>query len=261
MKSIPETSLPAGSIPGGSGPPAPPPVAGLPTAMDPEFDAYAENYDQALQRGLKVSGEGKEFFAEGRIRWLAVRLSALGYPAGGIMDFGCGTGTSTPWLMGLPGATKLIGLDVSARSIEVARRVNSDPRARFELLSQHRPVGDLTLAFCNGVFHHIPEPERPGALRYVYDSLRPGGIFAWFENNPWNPGTRWIMSRIPFDREAVTLSPPDARRRMRAAGFSILHTDFLFFFPRPLAWLRGLELALRGIPLGAQYLVLARKPG
>ncbi len=33
--------------------PTPPSPAGLPTMLDPEFDAYAEDYDAALQRGLK----------------------------------------------------------------------------------------------------------------------------------------------------------------------------------------------------------------
>ena len=243
-------------------PPAPPSAtpAGLPTQLDPEFDAFADNYDEALQRGLRVSGEGKEFFADGRIRWLERRLRERGHAAGGIMDFGCGTGTSTPRLLGLPGAARLIGTEVSARSLVVARREHPDPRARFELLGEYRPSGDLDLAFCNGVFHHIPTAERAGALRYVWSSLRPGGLFALFENNPWNPGTRWIMSRIPFDRDAVTLSPPETRQRLQAAGFEVLHTDVLFFFPRPLAWFRGLEPALASLPLGAQYLVLARKP-
>lgn len=243
-------------------PPTPEPgrAGALPSQMDPEFDAFAENYDEALQRGLRVSGEGKEFFADGRIRWLKRRLVERLHAAGAIMDFGCGTGTSTARLLGLPGASRLVGTEVSARSLEVARRENRDPRARFELLDRYTPAADLDLAFCNGVFHHIPLAERAGALEYVFRSLRPGGLFALFENNPWNPGTRWVMSRIPFDRDAITLSPPETRRRLREAGFEVLHTDFLFFFPRPLAWLRGLEPSLAGIPLGAQYLVLARRP-
>ena len=232
----------------------------LPKTLDPEFDAFADNYDEALQRGLRVSGEGKEFFAAGRLRWLQRRLSEHNHAAGGIMDFGCGTGTSTPGLLGLTGARSLVGTEVSDRSLTVARREHRDPRARFELLSDYRPTGTLDLAFCNGVFHHIPMAQRAASLAFIHHSLRPGGLFALYENNPWNPGTRWVMSRIPFDRDAVTLSPPETRSRLRAAGFEIVVTDFLFFFPRPLAWFRGLEPSLRGLPLGAQYLVLARRP-
>jgi hypothetical protein len=67
------------------------------------------------------------------------------------------------------------------------------------------------------------------------------------------------MSRIPFDRGAVTISAPGARHLLRQAGFQIVRTDHLFFFPRILRRLRPLEKRLAFVPLGAQYLVLARK--
>ena len=43
--------------------------------MNQEFDEFAENYDDALNRGLKFTRESKTFFAEGRMRWLARRWS------------------------------------------------------------------------------------------------------------------------------------------------------------------------------------------
>ena len=43
--------------------------------MKSEFDDYATNYDSALNRGLSLSGEPKEYFAHQRVRWLAARLS------------------------------------------------------------------------------------------------------------------------------------------------------------------------------------------
>ena len=41
---------------------------------------------------------------------------------------------------------------------------------------------------------------------------------------------------------------------------SLPRTDFLFVFPRVLGWLRGVEPRLARWPLGAQYLVLGRRP-
>lgn len=130
----------------------------------------------------------------------------------------------------------------------------------FSATRRYQPSGEVDLAFCNGVFHHIPPPERRGAVDYVYQSLRPGGVFAFFENNPWNPGTRLVMRRIPFDRDAKTLTAPESKCLLRARGFELLHTDFLFFFPRLLSWARKAEPSLSSVPLGAQYLVLGRKP-
>ena len=225
-----------------------------------EFDRYAADYDTALARGIAVSGENKDFFAQGRVEWLARRLRSLGAGAGSILDFGCGTGSATPYLLGLSGGASLLGVDVSIDSIDVAGRDFGSARARFLALEGFVPDGTMDLAYCNGVFHHIPRPERAAAVDLVFRSLRPGGLFAFWENNPWNPGTHYVMSRIPFDRDAVLLWPGEARRLLRAGGFEVVGTDFTFVFPRALALLRGLEPVLAPLPLGAQYLVLCRRP-
>jgi SAM-dependent methyltransferase len=118
----------------------------------------------------------------------------------------------------------------------------------------------VDLAFCNGVFHHIPVGDRSEAVRFVFDALRPGGFFAFWENNAWNPATRFIMSRTSFDQDAILVFPHEARKLLREAGFEVLETDYLFIFPAPLAFLRPTERWVSKLPLGGQYLVLARKP-
>lgn len=225
-----------------------------------EFDAYSAEYDAALNQGISVSGEDKNFFCQGRIKWVSRLLPSLGVVARTVMDFGCGTGTATPFLLDLMKAETVIGLDVSAGSLLVARRDHGSDAVRFALFKEYQPAGQVDVIYCNGVFHHIPLAERAASIAYAYQSLRPGGLFALWENNPWNPGTRYVMSRIPFDRDAITLTPPETRRLLRAGGFEVLRTHYLFFFPRLLNWLRWSEPYFRRIPLGAQYLVLARKP-
>ena len=49
-----------------------------PVFHNPEFDAYAADYDAALAQGLAVSGEEKLYFAHGRLAWLAACLQQLG---------------------------------------------------------------------------------------------------------------------------------------------------------------------------------------
>jgi SAM-dependent methyltransferase len=231
-----------------------------PAYRNPEFDQYADDYDAALAQGLSVSGESKDFFAEGRARWLASCLNKLNFGAGDILDFGCGTGSATPYLLQLPGARSVLGVEVSAQSLRVAEKLHGAANVRFRLVSDYKPDQTFSLAFCNGVFHHIPLAERAGAIRYVLDSLRPGGLFALWENNPWNPGTRYVMSRIPFDKDAITLSVLEVKRRLREASFEILGSHFRFIFPRALKVLRPLEELVTRFPFGAQYQVLARKP-
>lgn len=227
---------------------------------NPEFDNYAANYDAALARGLAVSGEDKEFFAKGRVDWLHGCLDRLRVQPGKILDFGCGVGSSTPFLLDIIGTQELTGVDNSKLSLEVARENFKLRPANFLLLDQYQPDQTMDLAFCNGVFHHILPAERPAAINYIYRSLRGGGLFAFWENNPWNVGTRYVMSRIPFDRDAILLSHLEAQRELKKAGFEILRVDFLFIFPRALHHFRRAERQLSKWPLGAQYQVLCQKP-
>lgn len=224
------------------------------------FDGVAESYDEALSKGLALSGENKHFFARGRLTWLARCLAPLREHPRSILDYGCGTGTSVPLFQEILGAEKVVGIDVSARSLDVAKHLHGSKDARFMEPSEYQPRGELDLAFCNGLLHHIAVADRPAALSYIHRSLRPGGLFALWDNNPWNPGARWVMRRISFDADAIPLSAMEARREIRRAGFEILRTDFLFIFPRPLRFLRALEPMLSRLPLGAQFQVLCRKP-
>lgn len=223
-----------------------------------EFDEYARSYDEALSQGLALSGEQKEHFARERVRWLARQIGSVG-AAPRVLDFGCGTGTAIPFLNSELGASAVVGVDVSEDSLGVAReRYGSQARfTTFAALDQEAP---FDLAYCNGVFHHVPIADRVGVMRSVFAALRPGGSFSLWENNPYNPGTRWVMSRIPFDRDAMLLTPRRTRALSQGAGFEIIGTDFLFIFPKFLSILRPIEPALSRLPLGAQYQVLVRRP-
>ena len=199
-----------------------------------EFDSYAGSYAATLNRALAVTGESVDYYAEQRVVHLARRLKERSVSVAKILDFGCGTGTGTPHFLRHLGVTSVTGVDVSNESLQVASSQFADLPAHFENLASFQPRGDFDLAFCNGVFHHIPPMERLKALGIIHRSLRPGGVFAFWENNPWNPGTQWIMHHTPFDQDAVKISPLGARRLLRSAGFCVLNTDSLFYLPRAL---------------------------
>ena len=232
------------------------------TPVPAQFDRYAREYDAALAQGLSVTGENKEYFARGRIAHLAACLSrqAPGEAFTTVLDYGCGTGTATPFLLELLPVEKIVGTDISSASIEVAQQTYSSLPACFMTLDHFQPEAQIDLAFCNGVFHHIPLEQRQAAATCVWQALRPGGWFAFWENNPWNPGTQLVMKRCPFDRDAQTLTPPSARALLQGAGFEIVNTQYLFLFPGFLKALRFIEPRVARWPLGAQYQVLCRKP-
>lgn len=224
------------------------------------FDNYSNNYEEALDRGISVSGEDSSYFARGRLAWLSKRLAQRRGQVQSVIDFGCGVGNSLPYIRDIFGAQRVAGIDVSRDSISIAQKRFRDVGYQLATCDELPVNSEFDLAFCNGVFHHIPRDERAASARLVFDHLKPGGYFAFFENNPLNPGTRYVMSRIPFDRDAITVLPWSARRLLVATGFTIVRTDYLFYFPKCLAWLRPGEPLLSQLPLGAQYLVLCQKP-
>lgn len=224
-----------------------------------DFDNYAGDYDAALNRGLSVSGETKIYFARERIAWLAKCLKRFDIHPRSVLDFGCGSGASTRFFLDLLGAQSVIGADRSDRFLQVARDREAGDRVRFVRFDEYQTAGAIDLVFCNGVFHHIAPIQRAEAIAYIHRTLAPTGLFAFWENNPWNPGTRYVMSRVAFDRDAKTLSVLSARRMLREGGFEVLRTDFLFIFPRILRWLRRLEPTVCRLPIGAQYQLLCRK--
>ena len=223
------------------------------------FDEYAAAYEGALANAIAPSGESREYFAEGRVAWLKRCLIACGEKPRSLLDFGCGDGATTPLLLAALHADSAVGIDVSAKSLAIARKNHATPKVRFESIGEFQTSGELDLAYCNGVFHHIAPVQRAEALALVNRALRAGGLFSFWENNPWSLATRYVMSRCAFDRDAIMLTPPEARRLLRKGGFEILRTDYRFIFPRALRALRKIEDFVYRLPLGTQYQILCRK--
>jgi SAM-dependent methyltransferase len=225
----------------------------------PEFDKSARDYEALFQPWLKVAGASREYFARSRLSWLSYRLGEQKIAPRRVMDFGCGTGMSLSLLADILDAEQVIGLDTSEESLAVARESVGSRPIELATPTKYVPRQDLDLVFCNGVFHHIPVAERPAAVNYVYRCLRPNGMFALWENNPWNPIHALAMKYSEIDENAIPLPFPESHRLVGSEPFRVIQTDYLFFFPGYFSWLYPLEKWLIKVPLGAQYQVLARK--
>jgi SAM-dependent methyltransferase len=224
--------------------------------MTAYFDGYAQQYGEVLQRSLNATGESQEYFAKRRVAITRELLTRRDAAILRIVDFGCGLGTATPHLVEQIKPDSVVGVDVSRGILKEAESRHRSARVSFAHIDDFTAGADLV--FCNGVFHHIAPVERRGALEYVRNILRREGYFALWENNPLNPGTRYVMSRCEFDRDAVVITPREARMLLEANGFEIVETTSAFFFPRLLAWMRGLEKLLAPTLLGGQYLLLSK---
>jgi SAM-dependent methyltransferase len=224
--------------------------------MNAYFDGYARKYGEVLQKSLVATGENQDYFARRRVEITRGLLLECHTAASRILDFGCGLGTSAPYLVELLKPKFVVGVDVSREILKEAKSRNEAASVSFAHVDDFS--GRAELVFCNGVFHHIAPDDRNRAFEFVRNVLGDGGYFAFWENNPLNPGTRYVMSRCEFDRDAIVITPQKARTLLNANGFEIVKATSAFFFPRSLAWMRGLEKLFAPTMLGGQYLLLSK---
>lgn len=221
----------------------------------PEFDQHAADYDRVLHASIPDGLNEEGYFAEYKVALMATRLKYS--PPVRILDFGCGAGRSLPYLAKYFPDAELWGYDVSSESLKLAtQRV---PQARLFSDWQDISAVRFDAIIAANVFHHILPGQRAPALRQCYQALAKQGQLFMFEHNPYNPVTRWIFERCPFDVDAEMLSLRTARQLAKQAGFTTEKHGYTMFFPRPLAPLRRLEPYLKLLPLGAQYYVQMEK--
>src|ERR1019366_546978 len=163
------------------------------------------------------------------------------------LDIGCGQGELLSLLRDdfhqVAGCDPSPGMLSSSQGVET--RVQED--------SGKIPFGNAAFDFVTAVcvYHHVPPSSRLALTRGAYPGLRPGGVFAILEHNPYNPVTRLIVSRAPVDADAVLLRPSEAREWMRLAGFTCQGSRYFLYFPEPMYRRAGhrLEHLLRGVAL------------
>jgi SAM-dependent methyltransferase len=225
-----------------------------------EFDAYVDEYDTQHAASVKLSGEDPDFFAEYKAREAARVMAEIGIRPRRIMDFGAGRGNCVPHLQRAFPDAALTALDVSARSLThcVGRAIRPLETVAYDGQTLPFDAGSFDLVFTACVFHHIPAGDHVRLLGEIRRTLSPQGRFVLFEHNPWNPLTRHAVATCPFDRNAVLISAPEMRRRFRAAGFTDVRLRWTLFFPAFAAPLRPIERGLGWLPLGAQYMLVAR---
>ena len=216
------------------------------------FDEHAYSYDEDLQKGLRLSGEAAGFFAHNRVRFVKAYLDSSNTTVENIVEFGSGTGNNIHHLQAAFPQSQIVGLDTSNEMVKVATTRVGNARARFATVADFTERGSFDLVFLNGVLHHIPQNQQEEGLIYVRHLLKKGGLLAVFDNNPFNLGARWVMKRIPFDRDAVMVNPYSLAKRLSRMGFGDVTTRFYFIFPRLLRVLRAVEPHLERLPIGAQ---------
>lgn len=222
------------------------------------FDSFSKDYVAIHKASLGVVGNRREYFGAHKV---AVTAAALPMLPDRILEFGCGVGSNLPHLRACFPNAALFGCDVSAASLEEAR--SAVPEAAFFGVAQPEDLCQWTdafdLVFVANVFHHIPPPEHEAWLRRLVPVLQAQGRLAFFEHNPFNPLTRYMVSRCPFDADAHLLSQGRAARLLHQAGLVVNETRSLYPFPFSPRASRLADRLLHRFPFGFQYFLLASK--
>jgi len=208
--------------------------------------------------GRRPDDRPDAFLARGRARWLRRCLDGLGERPKHMVMLGRDRGSTSSELFGNLHIKSLVTIDVARERSHNGALRSADGRATLVHVSDYRATQSADLAFAHGVFDHMPERERSAAAVLVYRSLSSGGLFAVWQQNPWSPSAMWS----PRERDGGSgkLTARDTRRLLRGVGFDIVHTTSPLFFPQSLSWCTPLEPILAPIPIGGEYMVLARKP-
>ena len=217
--------------------------------MSNEFDKFAGSYDEELKAALPLGLDEDQYFAQYKVDFLAraTRRRAIG----SVLDFGCGAGRSLAYLVDAFPQAVVAGYDPSSESIRLAAervpaaRVSDD----WSIVGQSR--FDVVLGA--NVFHHVPREEISTWLHRCGKLLTPGGSIFIFEHNPWNPVTRHVFERCPFDTDAKMIPKCELVSLAKKADLQLKSAMYTLFFPKPLKFFRPIESWLGWLPLGAQY--------
>lgn len=219
-----------------------------------DFDRYSGRYAQTVNDSISFSGLQVDFFIKAKAeRLLDLLRGHFGETRNlRLIDVGCGVGSYHPLLRGMVGA--IHGVDISPDSLDQALKANPDVSYK-EFDGRTLPFDDraFDVAYAICVLHHVPPLQRPEFMLEMARVVRPGGLIVIFEHNPINPATRYAVWKCPFDEDAVLLSRGESLTLLREAGAARLSARYMLAVPALRGWLRRVDDALSGIPLGAQY--------
>lgn len=112
-----------------------------------------------------------------KLRYLAQRVDFFGYPGCRVLDVGCGLGNDLSRFA--RGGSKVTGIDISPRAIELAARNFAQRGLEGEFLvmdgeTMAFPAQSFDVVYCHTVLHFTPDPAR--MVQEIHRVLRSDGV-------------------------------------------------------------------------------------
>ncbi len=160
-------------------------------------DAAAQSYE-LLYHSFPVT----KYWDDDFLAYLAPHVSQ----GDRVLDLGCGPGSMWHHWTALPSLDRLVGVDLSPRMIEEARRAH--PAGEFEVARAHElpfDNGDFDVVIASSVLHHIPDQHLPAALEEITRVLDEHGRLVGREpmENTFAQSPGWVSGSMMMFRHLV----------------------------------------------------------
>jgi len=222
------------------------------------FDKSADQYSSIVDDAIKFSNKEQSFFTSIKSQLILKIINrVMPEKEAEVLDVGCGIGLIHTYLA--PRLKRLEAIDSSEASIQQARK--TCPDINYQVydggpLPYEDAQFDFSYTIC--VMHHVPPNDRQPFLKEMRRTLKPGGTAIIIEHNPINPVTQYVVRNCELDKDAILLTSGRCRKELTRAGFSQCSTNYFMFFPYEGAFFRTLEVGLGWLPMGAQYICIAK---
>jgi 2-polyprenyl-3-methyl-5-hydroxy-6-metoxy-1,4-benzoquinol methylase len=156
---------------------------------------------------------------------------------GEILDLGCGFGLFAMYMARSKPDARVIGLDINARRLQIARDAAAKLGIRnvsFEQrdLRDWHPDRSIAGAYALDVFHHIPPASGDRLLCDLFAHLEPGGRFLLKDIDTLPRGMLWftyLLDALMSPRDDFHYRSAGAwQRQLRASGFAPIRLHYLW---------------------------------
>lgn len=226
-----------------------------PDIMDTNFDDYSTSYNYELGNNLnRIPLQGDiSFFAMHKIEILAGNFSKD--ESYNILDFGCGIGRNIQYLFDYFPKSNVYGTDISLECLNYARKMY--PSAYF-FIADNIPDVKFDIILVADVLHHVNDSEINGLIDKISSLRSANSSIVVFEQNPYNPITRYLVKTCPFDKNARLLTLTKTQKIFFSHGLKMINSGYCFFFPSSCKKLYSIENKISRIPMGGKYYAIFR---
>lgn len=204
-------------------------------AIEEEVEEPASDDETPPAARREVELERRVSLQERRLEKVTGLVTRLGVKS--VVDLGCGEGQLLPRLLKLPELDRIVGLDVSVRSLERAadrlhlERMSPRQRARIELLQGSLLYRDsrlegFDLAAVIEVIEHLDPPRLKAFERVLFEAARPTFVIVTTPNAEYNVNFQGLPAgafrhsdhRFEWSREEFRTW---CRRQAEAFGYAV----------------------------------------